>query len=120
MSWVAKWVAKCDLCGHEWLAKDPEKYGDPKQCARCKSRRWNGEKRQKETASVGVDRSEATIPSTRDRDFEAVADGDIANLRGKSREWGSKSSGGQEVNRHDPRTCRVYRCSQCMAEGKKF
>jgi hypothetical protein len=39
--WVHRWVAKCDVCGHEWLAKEPEINGDPKQCARCKSRGWN-------------------------------------------------------------------------------
>jgi hypothetical protein len=41
MAWVSKWCAKCGVCGHEWLPKDPEKYGDPKQCAKCKSWRWN-------------------------------------------------------------------------------
>src|SRR5580704_860590 len=41
MAWVSKWCAKCGVCGHEWLPRDPEKYGDPKQCAKCKSWRWN-------------------------------------------------------------------------------
>lgn len=41
MAWVQKWLAKCDDCGHEWLPKNPEVYGDPKQCGKCKSREWN-------------------------------------------------------------------------------
>jgi len=42
MSWVSRWAAKCDECGKEWIPeKDPQEYGDPKQCAKCKTRRWN-------------------------------------------------------------------------------
>jgi len=41
MSWKSRWVAACDECGHEWIPQDTERFGDPKQCAKCKSRRWN-------------------------------------------------------------------------------
>lgn len=36
MSWVQCRAAHCDVCGHEWLAS-----GQPKQCAKCKTRAWN-------------------------------------------------------------------------------
>lgn len=45
MTWVQQWVAHCNRCGWEWKPKDPEKYGDPKQCAKCKSWGWNRELR---------------------------------------------------------------------------
>ena len=41
MSWIQRWAAHCEGCGHEWLASDPEVRGDPKQCAKCKTRHWN-------------------------------------------------------------------------------
>jgi hypothetical protein len=45
MAWVSRWVAQCDVCGKEWLPeKDPEEFGDPKQCTKCKTRHWNSGK----------------------------------------------------------------------------
>lgn len=32
-------IAICDECGHKWLTEVT-----PKQCAKCKSRKWNGTK----------------------------------------------------------------------------
>jgi Zn finger protein HypA/HybF involved in hydrogenase expression len=32
---------KCNLCGHDWYAYG----GEPVYCPKCKSRRWNGEKK---------------------------------------------------------------------------
>jgi len=33
-----KTVWKCDVCKHEWLARDE---GTPLRCAKCKSPYWN-------------------------------------------------------------------------------
>lgn len=42
MAWIDKKVAKCDVCGHEWLVKGE---ATPTHCAKCKSRLWNGSTR---------------------------------------------------------------------------
>lgn len=41
MSWVSRWAAHCDAaeCGHEWLVD--REAGEPRRCAKCKSRKWN-------------------------------------------------------------------------------
>jgi len=42
MAWVERRVAKCEVCGHEWLVS-LERGRDPGQCAKCRSRKWNAE-----------------------------------------------------------------------------
>src|ERR1700685_105245 len=36
MAWITRQIPRCDACGHEWLTN-----GQPKQCAKCKSWKWN-------------------------------------------------------------------------------
>lgn len=38
MSFVIRHVAKCDVCGHEWLAST---FRVPVRCAECKSDKWH-------------------------------------------------------------------------------
>jgi len=38
MVWIKKLIAKCYLCGHEWIPKTD----NPLHCAKCHSRLWNG------------------------------------------------------------------------------
>lgn len=35
-------LAKCNLCGHEWL---PRKEGRPARCPNCESARWDKERK---------------------------------------------------------------------------
>lgn len=45
MAWIDRKIAKCDVCGHEWLVRDSA--ATPTHCAKCKSRLWNGSTRDK-------------------------------------------------------------------------
>lgn len=36
-------ICKCNKCGHRWLPTSAKKL--PKRCAKCKTGRWNREKR---------------------------------------------------------------------------
>lgn len=53
-----KTVWKCDVCNHEWLARDENK---PLRCASCKSPYWDkpkqGEKKSYRTARTNAKRS---------------------------------------------------------------
>ncbi len=37
MAWIKRIVAKCNICGHEWIPTVEE----PRWCAKCKARGWN-------------------------------------------------------------------------------
>lgn len=60
MAWIDRKIAKCDVCGHEWLVRDSA--ATPTHCAKCKSRLWNGSTRDKN----GKDKAEQLIKPTGD------------------------------------------------------
>lgn len=116
------WV--CDACQHEWLTGEY-----PKRCARCKSRKWNsggGADVDARTESLATGKPKAgrkgvgSVASTLGED---VSSKPVAVMRGTITKEACKQlypdAGLSNLERHDPKSCRLYKCGLCRGAGVK-
>jgi hypothetical protein len=116
MSYVQRFVAHCDVCGHEWLivggnllAKSGIPVKVPSHCAKCKSRKWN---------QLAAAAAHVMSPEEREEQRRSFAYGNVAmHNPNVTREIVDRAADAlaARANPHDPKTCRTYKCGMCAA-----
>jgi hypothetical protein len=118
----------CEVCGHEWISDQR-----PRRCAKCKSRKWDrsGDGRNGVHLRGSVSRAEGeggvseavrgthekAGPQRKSRTVDRSAEADRSGEG--TAEIKATALTGERLG-HDVKSCRVYRCAQCIAAGKKF
>jgi len=89
--WVERWAAKCGVCGHEWLPENVEAKGDPKRCARCRTRKWNQASEVRDVSEVHAVDGRQDVSESRGQGF--VRDGVVeAEREASARKLGKSGS----------------------------
>ena len=113
MPTVMRAVLKCRYCGWEWIPRGEKRAQCPNR--KCRKRGWDGDDGTVLRGDAGVNdeaRAKAKVVAKSAVDSGAKSP-TLAPPKAREVLVGNSRD-------HDPKTCRVYRCWQCIGLGKKF